>query len=444
MAFNKFSFYRLGIFALILSMLGGSVFSMASMPVFGESVATTTSVVTKATKIILDGKELVSPEKTIFVNNRLMLPMNVIFTALDATLTWNAETRVVYAVKNDIKIQLKIGSSVAMVNGKTMTLDAPPVIVNSRTFVPVRFIAETLGLTVTWDSVNRIANLESSLYMAQGHMLKIGTTELEIGLSETEVIKRLGAPVRKDPSEKGFLWFIYNKDYSKYVQVGIKNGIVVALYTNAKNFSYNSKVQQGMTETSFTNNYKNTAVPWSGTRVTTVNGSEITTFFDLEDGKKLTAILLMAFETTRIETSKVMVGTYQTQVFRANELQLMDLSNAIRNRLGLKAFLWDEKIAAVARKHSLDMATNGYFDHINLSGQSPFDRIKAAGINFSVAAENIAAGYPSAIVVHQAWMNSPGHRQNVLADIKYFGAGITVGPSKPTYYYYSENFYTPQ
>lgn len=98
------------------------------------------------------------------INSRTMVPFRKIFNALnvaDENITWIAETRTIKAKQNDTQIELQIGNDVAkkIVNGneQNIKLDSAPVIVNNRTLVPLRFIAESLGKTVAWDSVNRTA-----------------------------------------------------------------------------------------------------------------------------------------------------------------------------------------------------------------------------------------------------------------------------------------------
>lgn len=94
--------------------------------------------------------------------------------------------------------------------------------------------------------------------------------------------------------------------------------------------------------------------------------------------------------------------------------EVLNLVNAERAKHGLKALTLDTKLNAVALAHSNDMAKNKYFSHTNLKGQSPFDRMKAAGISYNTAAENIAAGQKSPEQVVESWMNSEGHRKNIL------------------------------
>ena len=117
------------------------------------------------------------------------------------------------------------------------------------------------------------------------------------------------------------------------------------------------------------------------------------------------------------------------------ELKVLELVNAERAKQGLSALTWDSSLAAVAEAHSLDMAQNNFFSHTNLKGQSPFDRIKAFGISYSYAAENIAAGQKTPESVMNSWMNSEGHRKNILnGNLTRLGVGYVKGGSYGHYW----------
>ena len=73
----------------------------------------------------------------------------------------------------------------------------------------------------------------------------------------------------------------------------------------------------------------------------------------------------------------------------------------------------DDKIAQVAQLHSEDMVSRNFFSHTNPDGKSPFDRLGAAGITYSAAGENIAAGASTGEAVLAIWLNSSGHRANI-------------------------------
>jgi uncharacterized protein YkwD len=87
--------------------------------------------------------------------------------------------------------------------------------------------------------------------------------------------------------------------------------------------------------------------------------------------------------------------------------------NAHRVSLGLQPLLWHPGVAAVAEAHSQDMIDRDFFSHTNPDGESPWDRLHAAGITYTSAGENIAYGYSTGTSVLNAWLNSPGHKANI-------------------------------
>jgi len=99
------------------------------------------------------------------------------------------------------------------------------------------------------------------------------------------------------------------------------------------------------------------------------------------------------------------------------------------------------QLQAAARKHSKDMATNGFFAHTNLAGLSPFDRMKAEGYKGTTMGENIAAGNATAAQTMTQWMNSDGHCANIMnPKYKQLGVGYWYSASSKYRHYWTQNF----
>jgi uncharacterized YkwD family protein len=94
--------------------------------------------------------------------------------------------------------------------------------------------------------------------------------------------------------------------------------------------------------------------------------------------------------------------------------QVFNLVNQERSKAGLNTLTINSPLSAMALVKAKDMYNNNYFDHNSPSYGSPFDMMKSFGIQFTYAGENIAKGQRSPQEVMTAWMNSPGHRQNIL------------------------------
>ncbi|MBM6617020.1 CAP domain-containing protein [Bacillus suaedaesalsae] len=104
--------------------------------------------------------------------------------------------------------------------------------------------------------------------------------------------------------------------------------------------------------------------------------------------------------------------------------QVVDLTNRERSNNGLPPIAADVELQKAAQMKSDDMATNNYFSHTSPTYGSPFDMLRNLGIEYKVAAENIAQGQRSPQEVVTAWMNSEGHRKNILnKDITHIGVG---------------------
>ncbi|WP_246941646.1 CAP domain-containing protein [Bacillus pinisoli] len=119
------------------------------------------------------------------------------------------------------------------------------------------------------------------------------------------------------------------------------------------------------------------------------------------------------------------VATYTISQF---EQQVVDLTNQERAKYGLKPLSIDSELSKVARKKSSDMQQKGYFSHNSPTYGSPFDMMKQFGIQYRAAGENIAKGQRSPQEVVQAWMNSEGHRKNILSqNFTHIGVGHVEG-----------------
>lgn len=108
---------------------------------------------------------------------------------------------------------------------------------------------------------------------------------------------------------------------------------------------------------------------------------------------------------------------------KAYEQEVIRLVNAERTKQGLKELQYDWELARVARYKSEDMRDNKYFSHTSPVYGSPFDMIKNFGITYKAAAENIAKGQTTPEQVVKSWMNSSGHRANILST-KYTHIGV--------------------
>lgn len=102
-------------------------------------------------KVKIDGQQVSFDVPPQLINNRTMVPLRAIFEALGASVEWDGETQTVTSKKDETTISLTIGNNLMYVNDKSLTLDSPACIVEGRTLVPVRAIAEALNTDVQWN-----------------------------------------------------------------------------------------------------------------------------------------------------------------------------------------------------------------------------------------------------------------------------------------------------
>ncbi|WP_316527679.1 CAP domain-containing protein [Kitasatospora brasiliensis] len=112
--------------------------------------------------------------------------------------------------------------------------------------------------------------------------------------------------------------------------------------------------------------------------------------------------------------------------------QVVDLVNVQRAKAGCGPVSSEPRLASAAQSHSDDMADRNYFDHASPEGEHADHRIEAAGYSWSTWGENIARGQKDPAAVMDAWMNSPGHRANILnCAFDQLGVGVRTGTNGP-------------
>ncbi|MEU6355150.1 CAP domain-containing protein [Streptomyces sp. NPDC047072] len=115
--------------------------------------------------------------------------------------------------------------------------------------------------------------------------------------------------------------------------------------------------------------------------------------------------------------------------------EVVDLTNRERARAGLRPLAVDAHLTSAAQAYSTDMAVRAFYSHTSPEGTQPWDRAAAAGSSRRTIGENIACGQRTPAEVVEGWMNSPGHRANILKpDFTHIGIGFAGGGPAGTYW----------
>ncbi len=272
---------------------------------------------------------------------------------------------------------------------------------------------------------------------------------IQMNMSKSDVEKILNKPKRVTFNEYGTKWYTYyDDDYNNFIMISYMKDKVNALYTNQNIITSKSKIKYntpksvvrqrlGEPETEIVKGRVRYEQNNKEYDVFHKNHIYTTVFYDKHRRNNVTAVLQVS--DAMENRLKEQYGAPSKSLADSFELQNFDLVNAERKQHQLSTLKYSKQNSETARKHSKDMANNHYFDHTNLKGQSPFDRLKKDGITFNSAGENLAYGQVSSIYAHQGLMNSIGHRKNILNDtFKILGVGVDFNEEKQPFW--TENY----
>ncbi len=114
-------------------------------------------------QVFIDGLPVAFDVQPVIINDRTMVPFRAVAEALDVKVTWYGPDRTVIATDGDLSVRLQIGNKTAYRNEAPVILESPPVIINDRTLIPLRFFGEAFSCKVEWDEVARCVMITSSL-----------------------------------------------------------------------------------------------------------------------------------------------------------------------------------------------------------------------------------------------------------------------------------------
>lgn len=386
-----------------------------------------TALASRDISVMLNGKNIHFEVKPQMINNRVMVPLRAICDALNVSVSWNQDLGEITINSVDTTSKLYIGKteSVVIKDGVTETkyIESPPIISDSVTLVPTRYIAETFNASVNWEEKTNtvIINTEDKTpenETKEKIKLSLNGLNIETGQKISDLKTNIGEPNRIDKSMYGLDWYIYNSDYSKFLMVAVSNDIICGFYTNSKGFSINDNLTYDSTKTT--------------------NDKNIKLYYDKLNGNKIHAVLVV------LENSKKEIDTTSKDFLEIQSYENFDATNAFRVNNGITPLNWDESAQKAAILHSQDMADNNYFSHTSLDSREPLDRYLAINnVNWKSFGENISAGRNFGIDTFDGWLNSEGHRKNMLnSNHKYLGVGSAYNGNSEYKYYFTQSFVT--
>lgn len=138
-------------------------------------------------RVVLNGKQIEFDQAPVIISDRTMVPVRAIYEALGAEVSWDAQTRTASGTKDGTTVTFVIDEAFVMVNENKKKIDAPACIVNDRTLVPVRALAEGFNTMVDWDAANRIVFLYDGKYAETSKAVKTGISLVHIKNMDTKL-----------------------------------------------------------------------------------------------------------------------------------------------------------------------------------------------------------------------------------------------------------------
>ena len=251
------------------------------------------------------------------------------------------------------------------------------------------------------------------------HVVTAGTRKMYIGMSSELLLEYAGEPEEILSTTSGYTWHVYGTEtYTDFVMAGVYENKVVAICASGADFSY-----RGCTA------YGSVAEAEEG------DTYYISILKDKTDNSAVYGILLT--------DNKFRVQYAATEAALAGESRVaFHMANAFRVLHDASILEWCDNAATAARLHSEDMATNDYVSHTSQDGRLFYMRLKENGVLYRYCSENLCAGYYSGIGAHNAWVNSAGHRTNLLStNINRCGIGFAYGADSYYLYYAVTDYY---
>ncbi|MDQ0253847.1 uncharacterized protein YkwD [Evansella vedderi] len=287
-----------------------------------------------------------------------------------------------------------------------------------------------------------------------------------IGKPGDDLVGEFGNPGRVDPTPYGYDWWIYNEtDVYLQFALSMEDNTVVSVFTNdelaelpyirigdsynsiAEQFEFNDIVSLSGEFSSYQFELREEELKMYP--LAPLEDIWVQFYFDtVED--TLSSIRFIDQETLLLQRPYSIVyrgvlpeiepltDEQWEHIQEGQARQIFDLTNDIRKRHGLPPLKWEETTAKVALLHSQDMHYNNYFSHTSPTNGELKDRLQGEYLSFHSAAENIAANYVDGIAAVEGWLNSEGHRVNLLNDrFTHLGVGVYRN-------HYTQNFITPR
>jgi uncharacterized protein YkwD len=319
------------------------------------------------------------------IDGRTLVPIRGVFEALGFEVGWDGESAQASLNSDGYAVIITIGSGTFTTNGAVHTLDVPAQIIGGRTLVPLRAILESVGYELNWDGSTQTVLIYSPGFTTAREIQRIEALFRRVLIDGVE-------------TEMGF--------DSVNAQFIVRTGEFEGYHSDIRAVleGYNFYLDGTRSNASaFRDHLESNASGIMEARSPRYN-----------------AVLQRDAEGNYANITfnqMLLIGYTLEEAFQIFEYEIFRLTNQERANHGVPAFAWSDAIGRAARNHSQDMAINDMLGHTGSDGSSVETRLRREGVSgFNIAGENafMSSGGATPASRVQGWMDSPGHRSNIL------------------------------
>ncbi len=347
--------------------------------------------------------------------SRTLVPIRVLSESMGYSVGWDGDTQTVTVSNDEVTNVLTIGSNTAICitdgEQKELALDVAPRLHQSRTYVPLRYISESLGCSVIWYGSTH------SVYIASPMQIAVyGAKLVQADVNEAAVLEKLGGPYDTVDGADGIRRLVYmHPENGSMTVFGFYENQLFEFFTN------------------------DAAAQINGVQVSQMQAASslqsIKVFCDeIEENKSVAFYMNVAGN----QYSSYIAGADKASVTAQEAKLTFYLTNSLRRLAGKKGLVYSEALSAVDKSHVASMAEHNFFAHEGLAGDGITDRIKAVPqyARYMRLGE-ILAKMPNAYYAAYGWLNSKSHREEMLSGA-YEYTGICVDGNLNENLYYAQ------
>lgn len=354
----------------------------------------------------------------VLVGSRTLVPLRFISENMGAQVAWEEQTQTATVSEGGVIHSVTIGKNQAQRQKdgavETIPLDVGPMLLNDRTYVPVRYIAEGLGRLVDWSTAR------DAVLICDAQYLVFDGKAVRFTEGMASVKQAYGEPEAAFDSCKGFTWYVYKQNTPELTLFGEKNGAITEFFTISDTISLNEAAMVSVDNLETTR-----SMPLVECYKDEISGRNGGLYFSTQGSGNWEYDLSRSGE----------------EIAAAESHLAFLVTNGLRAKYGItQPLLWDAAAAEASRKHCADMREHDYFDHTGLDGSKPSERYlnEAGAIPWQKIGENLALN-KNAFSACFAWLNSPPHRECMLDDsYQWLGVGADYTKRKQRSNYYGQ------